>query len=377
MSEKNLPPSHQRLEQARERGQIGVSQDLVKVAKYAVIAEMAFACEPSFRLAVADVIDAARIAVFSAGVSSPSVPLSQRLSPVFAAVMPLLWLSVLLAGAAGLVAWGATLMQTGFNVAPKAFEQGAQKLNPISNLKQIFSSQKALMLVLGPIKIGAVMAVVAHQTVAIIPALMQADRLSAEVVWHVSLMLLQQIERQSLLVLVVLALSDVVLQRWQTYRSLRMDIQELKQDHKSSEGDPHVKGHRKSTSKQMLSEPPRVKLPKPSAVVVNPEHIAVALAYDFNSRQLPRIVAKGRDQLAQSIRTWAIKERVPIIRYVTLARQLESTGEVGERVPGDALKAVALLYRAVRDMQEDGGSIDQGGLYEIDEDMAREALDQT
>jgi type III secretion protein U len=366
MSEKNLPPSHQRLEQARKQGQLGISQDLVKLFKMAVIAETAFALESMVLDAMADLVSAASLFIAS--------PRGMRWQAILELSTPLLGVCLLLACLAGLVTWALTLLQTGFNIASEAMEQGPKKLNPVSNLKQIFSSQKLLMLGLGPLKIGSVLFVVAHELQSWIPTLVQADRITPAALWQLSLTMLQRMERSSLIILLAWAIFDVALQRWQTYRGLRMDLEELKQDHKSSEGDPHVKGHRKSTARQMLFEPPAAKLPKPTAVVVNPQHIAIAIAYRFEPNTLPRIVAKGRDRQAQSIRDMAAREGIPIIRYVGLARQLYATSRVGDLVQTDALRAVALVYRAVREMTQDMDPADVAGVYELDEDMAAHIL---
>lgn len=366
MSEKNLPPSHQRLEQARQEGQIGFSQDLVKLCKFGVIAEAAFALEPLFRQQMSE--------LWSADFYSLSQDRAVRLQVLSQAMIPLLSIGVMLALVAGWVAWGMTLLQTGFNVASKAFEKGPQKLNPINNLKQIFSSQKLIMLGLGPLKIGSVLFVLGVKMQSWIPVLVEVDRLMPSALWHLTLALLKQLERTSLMVFMAWAVFDVAFQRWQTYRSLRMNIQEVKQDHKNSEGDPHIKGHRKSTAKQMLMDNSVPKLPKPTAVVVNPQHIAIAMAYRFEPDSLPMIVDKGRDEQAQVIRDLAVKEGVPIIRYKSLARQLYATGRVGEFVQPDALRTVALLYQAVRELSQEEGTASLAGVYELDEDMAEAVL---
>ena len=369
MSEKNLPPSHQRLEQARQQGQIGISQDLVKLFKFGVIAETAFALEPLFRQQMSD--------LWSAGFFSLSQDRTVRLQVIAQAMIPLLSIGLMLALVAGWVAWGMTLLQTDFNIASKALEKGPQKLNPVSNLKQIFSSQKLIMLGLGPLKIGSVLFVLGVKMQSWLPLLVEVDRLMPSALWHLTLELLQQLERTSLIVLAAWAVFDVAFQRWQTYRSLRMNIQEVKQDYKNSEGDPHVKGHRKSTAKQMLLENSAPKLPKPTAVVVNPQHIAIAMSYHYQPDTLPLIVAKGRDEQAHDIRNMAIKEGIPIIRYKGLARQLYATGRIGDHVQPDALRAVALLYQAVRELSQDEGAPSLAGVYELDEGMAEALLLET
>ena len=371
MSEKNLPPSHTRLRQARERGQIGISQDVIKVLKLAVIAGIVFASETQWKSLLN--------AILSASVKGIETPMGVRLDGVLLAMRPVLAISLGLAFTAAIISLFGTVIQTGFNVAPQALTQGMHKLNPASNLKQIVSPKKLLMLLLGVLKLSVVLSVAYVEIRKQLPDIAQLFRVSPEQSWAVCLQMLYSLAIKSIACLFMLAVLDFAMQRYLNYRSLRMDIQELKQDNKNEQGDPHVKAARKGIAKQIALEPASPAAPaaqKPTAVVVNPEHIAVALAYNFEPNKLPFVVAKGRDENAIALRGLAQQLQIPVIKYTGLARQLYATGREGAPVPRRTLRAVALLYQGVKELnQQSGAGMHPTGIYELNEDLAKQMLE--
>lgn len=367
MSEKNLPPSHTRLRQARERGQIGISQDVIKVLTLAIIAGIVFASETQWK--------ALLNAALSTAVKGMETPMGVRLDGVIFAMWPILAVCLGLALTAAIISLFGTLVQTGFNVAPQALAEGMQKLNPVSNLKQIVSPKKLLMLLLGVVKLSLVASVAYFEIRKQLPDIAQLFRATPEQSWAACMQMLQSLAIKSIACMFMLAVVDFALQRYMNYRSLRMDVQELKQDHRNEEGDPHSKAARKSIARQIAFDPPSPAAQKPTAVVVNPEHIAVALSYHFEPDKLPLVVAKGRDDDAVALRGLAQQLQIPVIKYAGLARQLYATGREGAPVPRGTLRAVALLYQGVKELnQRSDAGIPPSGIYELDEELAQQML---
>ena len=369
MSEKELPPTDEKIRQAREKGQLGVSQDVVTLVKLAAVFELAVALEAAIRDGVGQLVSAVLLAMQR----SSTHPFPVRMASVWEAALPLALIMLAIVLVAAAVSWLGTLVQTRMNIATKVFVESLQKLNPVSNLKQIFSGQKLMMLVLGPLKIASFLIVVSMDVWSAIPIALQADRLDPLTLWHVTLITMREILHSALLVLVCWTLFDVGLQRWLIWRSLRMDIKEMRDEYKNMEGDPQAKGFRKATGKEVLmsNQPPQ----KPAVVVINPEHFVVALAYDYQAATVPTVVGKGVGDAVQYWKQFAKVERIPVIRFPSLARQLYASGKIGEYVPSPMLAAVALLFQAaleaVQASQADG---DVDAVYEIDEEMAQEML---
>jgi type III secretion protein U len=369
MSEKELPPSDEKIRQGREKGQLGVSQDVITLLKLAAVFELVVVLEAAIRDGVGQLV----IAVLQALQRSSTHPFPVRMTSVWEAAMPLALIMLAIVLVAAAVSWLGTLVQTRLNIASKVFSQSLQKLNPISNLKQIFSGEKLMMLVLGPLKIASVLIVVATDVWNAIPIALQADRFEPWTLWHATLITMREVLHSALLVLVCWTLFDVGLQRWLIWRSLRMDIKEMKEEYKNMEGDPHAKGFRQSTGKEVLMSNQSVR--KPAVVVVNPEHFAVALAYDYQATTVPMVLGKAVGGAVQYWKQFAKAERIPVIRFQSLARQLYATGKVGEYVPSPMLAAVALLLQAAleaRQASQADGDVD--AVYEIDEEMAQEML---
>ncbi|MFQ5718818.1 MAG: flagellar biosynthesis protein FlhB, partial [Acidobacteriota bacterium] len=138
-----------------------------------------------------------------------------------------------------------------------------------------------------------------------------------------------------------LALADVAWQRWRFLRDQRMTKQEMKDERKESDGDPHVKAKIRSRMQSFARRRMLDDVKKASVVVVNPTHVAVALRYEPLRMAAPTILAKGKGRIAGRIREAARKHRIPVLTDPPLARLLESVGTVGQEIPDALFRAVA------------------------------------
>ena len=135
--------------------------------------------------------------------------------------------------------------------------------------------------------------------------------------------------------------ADYAFQLWQHERKLKMTKEEVKQEHKETEGDPLVKSRLRSLGRAMLRRQMFADVPNADVVVTNPTHIAVALKYDPFVSAAPIVLAMGQRKIAQRIKTLAFEAGVPVIENKPLARALLATGRVGEPIPADLYVAVA------------------------------------
>ena len=131
-----------------------------------------------------------------------------------------------------------------------------------------------------------------------------------------------------------------------------MSKEEVKQEHKQEEGDPHIKGMRRHLQEEMAMSGATVNVPKANVVVVNPTHLAIALRYDDESMGAPEVIAKGREELAAKIRELAETHRIPILRNVPLAHSLYAV-ELGKEIPEDLDEAVAEVLNWVFQLKRD------------------------
>jgi len=161
-------------------------------------------------------------------------------------------------------------------------------------------------------------------------------------------------------VLVALGFADQALARRKHVKDLMMSHEEVKQEHKNSEGDPHAKSKRKSLHKQLASGGPARGVQKAPAVVVNPTHVAVALRYDEGECDAPYIVAKGQEEDALKLRKEAEALEIPVIRDVPLARTLVHY-DVGEQVPEELYQAAAAILKVALETSEPPDAVRKGG----------------
>jgi len=153
-------------------------------------------------------------------------------------------------------------------------------------------------------------------------------------------------------VLLGLAIADYAYQRWSFARSARMTKQEVKEEHKQSEGDPHIKGQIRARQRRMAMAKRQMQaVPEATVVVTNPTHIAVALKYE-RGMPSPKILAKGADLLAERIKQIARESGVPLVENVPLARGLYKSVEVGDEIPVELYQAVAEVLAYVYNLKQ-------------------------
>jgi flagellar biosynthetic protein FlhB len=145
----------------------------------------------------------------------------------------------------------------------------------------------------------------------------------------------------------LLALADYVYQRWQHERSLRMSRNEIQEEGKQQEGNPQIRARVRSLQQERRLRRMMQDVPSASVVVVNPTHIAVAIAYDQRAMRAPRVVAKGKRLLAERIVRLAREAGVPVIQDIPLARTLYKLVEVGGEIPVTLYRAVAKVLAYV------------------------------
>lgn len=233
------------------------------------------------------------------------------------------------------------LAQVGFAVSSEALTPRFSRINPVAGMGRLFSKRALVESIKGLFKI-AIVGYVSYREVAKRTADL-ATMSESGVGRILALMgdLTFQVGIRVALFLAILAVLDYFYQRWEFEKSIRMSKQEIKEELRQSEGDPHVKARiralqRESARKRMMEE-----VPKADVVITNPTHYAVALRYDAGTMAAPTVVAKGQNLIAQKIREVATKAGVPLVENPPLAQALYKAVDVGREVPENLYRAVA------------------------------------
>jgi flagellar biosynthetic protein FlhB len=240
-----------------------------------------------------------------------------------------------------LMAAAAGVLGGGWNFTLKALQPRLDKLDPLKGLGRMFAKDqlvtmaKASLLALVLLAIGAsYLGLRAEHFAALLALPPERALASAGELIIAGLLLL-------VLALGVFALVDVPLQRHLLAQRLRMSHQEMKQEHKETEGNAEVKGRIRARMRALATRRMMGAVPSADVVVMNPTHFAVALKYDEGGSGAPRVVAKGADLLALRIRDVARAARVPVLQAAPLARALYAHCELDQEIPAALFAAVA------------------------------------
>ena len=236
--------------------------------------------------------------------------------------------------------------QTGLVFATKAAKPSFSKVNPIAGIKRMFQPQGLWQGGKALIKVSVLAAASWQPVLGITERVLDSDDAStlgiATEVAAASVGLARTVAAVGL----GLAVADYAIQRWVIGKKLKMSKKDIQEEHRSAEGDPHVKGQIRRRQQDMSRNRMLAGVADVSVVIVNPTHIAVALRYEPGTGA-PRVVAKGRGHIADRIRAEAAANFVPIVRDVPLARTLEKACRVDQTIPADLYEAVARLLAFV------------------------------
>lgn len=215
------------------------------------------------------------------------------------------------------------------------------KLNPMSGAKRLFGKQAMVEFAKTLAKlclIGGVAAYLAWPHAATVDSMVGADLQQVGGAAHG---IVYSMLRPIAMLVGALALFDFVWQRRAFIKRMRMSLQEIKDEHKQSEGDPHIKGKIRQIQMQRSRNRMMQNVPKASVVITNPTHYAVALQYDHGQMAAPVVVAKGVDAIALKIREIATENNIPLVENRPLARALYASADLDRPIPVEHYAAVA------------------------------------
>lgn len=345
LQEKTEAPTPRRREEARAQGQVARSADLnAAVTLLGVLLFLHWWGEGVLGKLLAVMRNSlGRAGVDMAETGDLGVALRNALLDAGQMLLPLLVGVVVLALSVG-------YLQVGWLITFKPLVPKPDRLNPIAGAARMFGGRAFVHLLMGVLKM-TILSVVAYWTVsARVNTLAHASGMSHLTLVAVGLDMLFTVGLRLAILLVVLALIDYAYQRYRTEKDMRMTKEEVREELKRMEGDPKIKSRRRQVQMQIAMQRIRSAVPNADVVVTNPTQFAVALRYDNETMTAPKVVAKGTDFLAKTIREIAIEYGVPIVERPPLARALYRDVEVGQEVPAEFYKAVAEVLAYVYEL---------------------------
>lgn len=333
--EKTEKPTQRRLEKARQEGRFPVSREAVAGVQMVTFAFLA----ASYGQNAVDRFVAISRGLIESGFRGEWAP--RHVVALLQNHLLRDWATFLAFGAA--LTTSAVLVQflsTGFGLAPSRLAPDLNRLNPGPRLQQFPGERlqqfgRAVFLL--PVIAWAVWRVASGQTAdlfslgrgSIQSGVARTASSVQAAIWFAAMLLL------------LAAAIDFLWQRHKHSQSLRMTKQEIRDEHKESEGNPEVKGRIRRLQRDLARRTMMQEVPKATAVIVNPTHYSVAIRYDLDSPGAPKVVAKGKNYLALRIRQRAVENGVPIVENRPLAQALYKSADVGQEIPPHLYRAVA------------------------------------
>lgn len=341
MAEKNHAPTPRRRQQMREKGEVAYSQDAGQlVALGLMVVYFGFDGARVIGL-LAEIMSSGANAYLGGSFSDQVAALATRLGwLMFGALVPVL-------GCFFLAGITSDVLQVGPLWAPQLLKPTFSKINPLAQIKQLFSISSLVDF-----------AKTVFKTVLMLGATWFAARESAGAVMRLSgaapgamLVVMAHLMKHMALIalacLVPLMLLDVLRQHLKLLKKARMSTEDIRREHKESEGAPESKQRRRQTHHEMMSEEVKQNVRDASVIVANPRHIAIGLYYRPDETLLPRVTVIQTDAVALAVRRLASEARVPVIVNVPLARALYAKARVGRYIPSSLIEAVAPVIAAV------------------------------
>jgi FlhB-like protein len=237
--------------------------------------------------------------------------------------------------------------QVGFKLSPKALIPDFKRMDPIKGLKNLVSKKSLVRLAMALVKLSIMVLVAYFAIRKDMEPLMELVSMEVDGIFNSATSLIFGLILKITIILLILALFDLMYQRWQFAKDQRMTKHEVKQETKQQQGDPLIKSRIKTVQRQMANKRMMKAVPEADVVVSNPTHYAVALKYDANKMNAPKVVAKGLDIIALKIMEIAREHNVPVVEDRILARILYNTVEIDGEVPPKLYQAVAKVLSYV------------------------------
>jgi flagellar biosynthetic protein FlhB len=335
-AERTEEATPKRRDEAREEGRIPKSQELTIAGSLLGSALAISALTPMMGRSLLNVLGEGLSQIGTLRVDRESAPLIIRDTLMKAGTATL---ALLLALAAATLAIAALQARGVFSI--KALEPKFNRINPAENIKNMVGMRTVVELIKSIAKVAIIGFAVWGSVKTAIPESLTLSQTS-------QLGFMYLVKRYAIRMLasaggayLALAAADYIYQWFQHEKSMKMTKEEVKQEMKQNDGDPHIKQRRRSIARQYARKQMMKDVPKADVVIVNPTHIAIAIKYDPEVAPAPYILAIGMNKVAERIKEIAAENGVPMVENRPVARALLKTARVGTMIPYEMYLAVA------------------------------------
>lgn len=333
---KTEEPTPKKLEEAFEKGDIAKSQEIKSWVMLLTALALVAMVSPWLTTSLKNLL-AAHLAGMHE-ISMDGEDLASTLTDLVKSVFAILSVPF---GMALVAAFAGTLVQHKPVFTFEKMKIDITKLSPLKGAKKMFSSQSVVEFIKTILKFILVASAIIVVMWPERDVIIQLMSVTLDEVLNVIYSLVVKVLATVVSIMALIALFDLGFQKYQHHEKLRMTKQEVKDERKQIDGDPHIKAKIRQIRHERAQQRVADMVPKSNVVITNPTHFAVALKYEHGHMEVPVVMAKGVDYLAKTIRELAIKHQIPIVENPPLARALYATAEIDEEISADHYKAVA------------------------------------
>ena len=328
-------PTQRRLEKARTEGQFPASKEFISSVQFLAFLILAVGFGGAWFFKVLSVTHQLLARAFSTELTPKTL-----LALIYELVLPMLTPLLAGGGLLLLIVLFAQMVTTQFGISPSKLVPDVKRLNFFSRIKNL-PGQNVPPFLQALVLLPLIGLVVYYEVTENLDQFLVLPWMTAQAgLLRVVVPLKTLLWRAASLFLAV-GLIDLAWQRHRYTKQLRMTKQEVREEAKEQQGNPQIKMRIRRIQRDLARRQMMKEVSKATAVIVNPTHYAVAIRYSLDSGAAPKVVAKGKNYLAQRIRKRALEHQVPIVENPPLARALYKSAEVGQEIPANLYRAVA------------------------------------
>ena len=349
MAEKTEKATPKKLRDARKKGQVAKSQDfpsaftfVVSISSILLLSGYLFTQLGSF---VINMFRRSAMGHINMNEMAPGL-MQETIQVIFRCSIPVLLITVF----TGLLT---SFLIVGPLFSAEAMKPDLKRLNPVTNIKNMFKFKTIFELLKSIFKISGAFILIWSVVYTSAPEIISCAALpvvgSAQVF---ASFLIKVVVRVGIFFLAI-AVADLVFQKRNFAKEMRMEKFEIKQEYKDTEGNPEIKGQRRRAAQEIAYQEGPRGVKRARAVITNPIHIAVAIDYKEEEEPAPKVVTMGKGLVADQIVKLAMEFNVPIMRNVDLAQTLFEKGEIGDYIPEETYQAVSEILRWLESLEKE------------------------
>ena len=344
--EKTEMPTPKKLRDARQKGQVCTSKDVVSTALLVVLLSVLGVLGVALADETGELI---RFIGRKVGENDASAVRDAGKVTLFI-ICKYSFLFVVLAAFTAIVA---NVVQVGFLFTLEPLKPDLKKLNPAEGAKKIFSMKNLFEFAKNVVKVTFLGYLIYKIVLVSVPALLPICYGTVDDVFVVLKVILKNLAAYTIFGYVVIAVIDRIFQQRNFTKQMMMTKDEVKREYKEQEGSQEIKQAQREFRNELLNGPPPAQATKQANVVVtNPTHLAVGIRYRPDEAPLPKVVVSGADRIAKIIRETAVAEGIPIMENIPLARALYAKVKVDEFIPVELAAPVAEVLKWVKALDD-------------------------